>query len=47
MDRGHLAKIFVTTKNFGLAASHPKDGIVMIDSIVSPSLYWGIRTHTE
>ncbi len=25
--------------------SHPKD--VLVDSIVSPSLYWGVRTHTD
>ncbi len=29
---------------FGLT-SHPKDGA--FDSIASPSLYWGVRTHTD
>ncbi len=32
------------SQNFGLA-SHPKDGAFY--SIVSPSLYWGVRTHTD
>ncbi len=26
--------------------SHPKDG-ALFDSIVSPSLYWGVRTHRD
>ncbi len=32
------------SQDLGLT-SHPKDG--SFDSIVSPSLYWGIRTHTD
>ncbi len=36
----------ITTESqvFGLT-SHPKEGA--FDSVVSPSLYWGIRTHTD
>ncbi len=32
------------SQDLGLT-SHPKDGAFY--SIVSPSLYWGIRTHTD
>ncbi len=32
------------SQDLGLT-SHPKDGA--FSSIVSPSLYWGIRTHTD
>ncbi len=32
------------SQDLGLA-SHPKDGAFYI--IVSPSLYWGFRTHTD
>ncbi len=32
------------SQDLGLT-SHPKDGA--FDIIVSPSLYWGIRTHTD
>ncbi len=36
----------MTTESQDLAlTSHPKDGAFY--SIVSPSLYWGIRTHTD
>ncbi len=36
----------VTTESQDLGlTSHPKDGA--FDSIVSPSLYWGARTHTD
>ncbi len=36
----------VTTESQDLGlTSHPKDGAFY--SIVSPSLYWGIRTHTD
>ncbi len=33
------------SQDLGLT-SHPKDG-ALFDSIVSPSLYWGVRTHTD
>ena len=33
------------SQDLGLT-SHPKDG-ALFGSIVSPSLYWGIRTHTD
>ncbi len=32
------------SQNLGFT-SHPKDGAFY--SIVSPSLYWGVRTHTD
>ncbi len=37
----------MTTKSqdLGLITSHPKNSA--FDSIVSPSLYWGVRTHTD
>ncbi len=36
----------MTTESQDLSlTSHPKDGA--FSSIVSPSLYWGIRTHTD
>ncbi len=36
----------MTTESLELGlTSHPKDGAFY--SIVSPSLYWGIRTHTD
>ncbi len=33
------------SQDLGLT-SHPKDGAFFY-SIVSPSLYWGVRTHTD
>ncbi len=33
------------SQDLGLT-SHPKDGALLF-SIVSPSLYWGVRTHTD
>ncbi len=50
MPREHLYSFskdilgFLMTTDLGLT-SHPKNGA--FDSIVSPSLYWGIRTHTD
>ncbi len=36
----------MTTESQDLSlTSHPKDGAFY--SIVSPSLYWGVRTHTD
>ncbi len=36
--------LLLFSKDLGLT-SHPKDGA--FSSIVSPSLYWGIKTHTD
>ncbi len=36
--------ITTESQDFGLT-SHPKDSA--FDSVVSPSLYWGVRTHTD
>ncbi len=39
-------RFLMTTESQELGlTSHPKDGV--FDSIVSPSLYWGIRTHRQ
>ncbi len=41
-----MGKFLMTTESQDLGlTSHPKDGAFY--SIVSPSLYWGIRTHTD
>ncbi len=41
-----LGFVLMTTESQDLGlTSHPKDGAFY--SIVSPSLYWGIRTHTD
>ncbi len=51
MTRSHLysfrkTRFLMTTESQDLGlTSHPKDGAFY--SIVSPSLYWGVRTHTD
>ncbi len=43
---GHTMGFLMTTESQDLGlTSHPKDGA--FDSIVSTSLYWGVRTHTD
>ncbi len=42
----HHSLFLMTTESQDLGlTSHPKDGA--FDSIVSPSLYWGVMTHTN
>ncbi len=42
----HVLGFLMTTESQALSlTSHPKDGAFY--SIVTPSLYWGVRTHTD
>ncbi len=42
----NILGFLMTTENQDLGlTSHPKDG--SFTSIESPSLYWGVRTHTD
>ncbi len=46
MVRGQFGGFLMTTESQDLGLmSHPKDGAFYC--IVSPSLYWGVRTHTD